>query len=715
MFPLERLTSKLRIAAITAALTTTAAIVIRSSIACGPDFPNQVIANGDSGILAMPMADFTEEIDRLRPPQLPPQAPLHSFPGSFSVFTDSSEADEADLQSALKNEGVVAAQATGIGKRYALLRNEVTAHSVAVAENRDWYSAHPKTVDPIKTAMPEGLPMEFRDYIVGLIAYDNGDVTTARAQWKDLLSLPVAARKYHSTWAAFMLGKSYLTENPQAAREWFAKTRELASAGFTDSLDLASSSLGWEAKTELNAGHISSAMSLYLRQHWTGDSTALVSLRETAHAALDAGVGQLPLIAKDEQARAVITACILSDHGQYAILGNAEMNRIPAWLAATDAAQVKPIAGADRLAWLAYRTGDFAMAASWANRADAAASITQWVQAKLYLRDGKVNAAVAILARLVKSFPQDKQWLSDQGNGMDYGDPTVSNKAGADSIIGPVAGDLAALRLARGEYADSLDMLLKSDYWMDAAYVAERILTVDELKAFVNKHYPQAATDKAAVDPFFVNSNNNVTAEARSLRYLLARRLARADRWAEARPYFPAEMQSTADEFAAAVEFARRDVGAKDKRAGAFLSAARIAHSKGMELLGTELEPDFYCYGGQFSLAVSESNLKRGRSDSITGPSSDELARYSENAPDGLPRFHYRYVAAELAWAATKLMPDDTDEKAAALYEAGSWIKNQYPKMADRFYKSLVLQCPNTKLGKAAAAAHWFPATRPAQ
>ena len=46
-----------------------AAITVLGTLApaCGPFFPNQVIINGDNGVLTMPIGDFVAEMAKLRP------------------------------------------------------------------------------------------------------------------------------------------------------------------------------------------------------------------------------------------------------------------------------------------------------------------------------------------------------------------------------------------------------------------------------------------------------------------------------------------------------------------------------------------------------------------------------------------------------------------------------------------------------------------------
>lgn len=54
-------------------------------------------------------------------------------------------------------------------------------------------------------------------------------------------------------------------------------------------------------------------------------------------------------------------------------------------------------------------------------------------------------------------------------------------------------------------------------------------------------------------------------------------------------------------------------------------------------------------------------------------------------------------------------MDDQSDETAAVLCEAGTWLKVRDPKAADRFYKALVRRCGTTDLGRRADQLRWFP------
>ncbi len=65
------------------------------------------------------------------------------------------------------------------------------------------------------------------------------------------------------------------------------------------------------------------------------------------------------------------------------------------------------------------------------------------------------------------------------------------------------------------------------------------------------------------------------------------------------------------------------------------------------------------------------------------------------------------------------MMPDQSDQTALVLCEAGTWLKNRDPKAADRFYKALARRCGQTSLGRLADSVRWFPdlpaAARPAK
>lgn len=196
---------------------------------------------------------------------------------------------------------------------------------------------------------------------------------------------------------------------------------------------------------------------------------------------------------------------------------------------------------------------------------------------------------------------------------------------------------------------------------------------------------------------------------AARVRYLLARCLSRHGRWKEARNYYPPELQPRFDTYVGAVQTGRDRKLSARKRASALWEAARIARYEGMELLGTELDPDWRAlYEGNYEIeAISSVRGAPGRA-RIVKSSRDERSRLRRHLHPQ-KRFHYRYTAAALAWEAAALMSDNSEATARILCIAGSWLKARDQKAANRFYKAIIKRCGGTELGRKADRLRWFP------
>jgi hypothetical protein len=382
-------------------------------------------------------------------------------------------------------------------------------------------------------------------------------------------------------------------------------------------------------------------------------------------------------------------------------------NNIRSWLEAVEKADVKDVESAEQFALAAYQADDMELALRWVNRAGHTPT-AQWLEAKLLLRAGRVAQATELLSQIVDSFPIDGPTNDITQAEMPFASRLlVPDDSEYENISAGryIRGELGALRLSRREYAQSLDLLMRGDFWSDAAYVADRVLTTDELKAYVDENWP-------AIAP---SDDENKSAEEKSLeektsviRYLLARRLARENHGNGARPYYPATQVPIFDEFMGALAIGWDESLSANERAKALTDAAFIARTNGMELLGTEGAPDGTQFGGVWEGSIDIEN-RTNEDSTVILASSDELKRYLESKPDPDKRFHYRYQAASLAWEASKLMPDNSEETAQLLCSAGSWLKAQDPDTADIFYKMLVRRCRKTDIGAEADLIRWFP------
>jgi hypothetical protein len=666
--------------------------MVSPAVACGPGFPNQLLFNSGQSLTWAPVADFQHEIDRL----IPTPAELRALPPgrNVDVYQQTADRDLADLREVVSTTTASGMQRREVIDSYAELRQQLTKYAKAVAEPRDGTTPPPGLPADVKVPprlatvlkIPPGLPAEFDAYVRGVISYDNHRMDEARKSWQAVLDLPAAGRKYRGVWAQFMIGKSYLGEDPAKAVAAFQLVRDRVKRGERDSLGLAAASFGWEAKAQLQQHHQVQAISLYLTQRATGDETAVQSLAivcEQAFASKDPKA--LSTLAADAAAARVMTAYVLSHGNPYRTGPSAD--KTAAWLAAMETAGTTQMVGADRMAWSAYQAGDMKLAQRWVDRAADGAPMALWIRAKLLLRAGKTDAAAKVLAQAVHAFPVEETWT---------GAPGAYEPLGRFGEFKPgdrAAAELGALDLARGQYVESLDRLLKAGWWLDAAYVAERVLTTAELTVYVDRNCPEGTHPE--------------------LRHLLARRLTRDGQWKEARPYYPQKLRPRLDAYIAAIRQGHDQKLKAKERADGFWTAAKIARHEGMQLLGTELTPDDFADDGNYDGSNVFEERQQSK-DKLLPPLADELNRAAASAPHPDKRWHYRYIAADHAWSAAELMPDESDALAQLLCEAGGWLKARDPNAATRFYEALVSRCGSTALGRAAREKKWFPETPPA-
>ncbi len=699
-----------------------------SLLACGPDFPNNLLRGGDAPLLVAPECFFVRELTRMN--LLQSRFEAVESTNTYAAATTAAELN--DLRAALRRAKAAGPEIDQICTAHAAARDALEKY---IAQRESWECSRspeeeddddaPRVVAAAPAPPPPfphleltaGLPPEFADYFEGALAWHDPALVTkdhARSAWERLLGRPATERRFKSTWAAFMLGKSWENTDPEKALGYFKQVRELARKGFVDSLGLAVASLGLEGRVYLRQTNYARAIELYLEQFATGDSGAAASLRFVAAQALKSDPATLEALARDARAQRVLTAYLvsepLSDPGE-AEGADRSLNHARRWLAAVESAGIRDLDSAEKLALAAYRVNQMDLAQRWIKRAPNA-PVAQWLEAKLLLRAGKLDQAARLLARVAPLFPVEAR--TNEVPRVALKDalyvPEGSLSSGCVPVERQVLGELGALRLARREYAKALDALLNAGFWMDAAYVAERVLTVDELKKYVDSHWPAVSANQVAEETEQYGEQEISPARLREqIRYLLARRLARAFRSHEARQYYPAQWLAQFDEFVRVLGAAWDESLPSDQRARAFFAAAWITRTNGMELIGTEVEPDWHIHQGDFEEGVWLRDRLEPPAASVVLASADELSRAAQHVPEPPARFHYRYQAAALAWEAARLMPDNSDETARVLWTAGTWLKNRDPKTADFFYKALVRRNRKTALGAEADRRRWFP------
>lgn len=763
--------------------------------ACGPWLPEQILVSRQV-VLRTPVGDFAQEVMALTEedgaPKLPPgllRAPPSPSADNAYVAAPSEEVaaseEASELSDALAYYKVPAERRDNLVVAYKSFRDELRRSTAAVrkprgddGDNDFRFDEHAQGVRQAAGSVPkpppavlppalaEGLPGEWADYLQGAYCFWRDDLDGARVAWERLLARPPAQRLYCSTWAAYMLAR--IVDEPDAPPEdnarRYQRVRQLRAEGCRDLFNLASESLGWEARLAYVRHDQATAARLYYLQGVSGGggnfdviSSSLRAVAQDALGHAETTPEAMAATARDPFLRRVITL-YLACHRAYSepepppvpdatSPGGRKAEPDPAaterrWLAVLSDAGVNVVREAASVAWTAYQQADYQQAAAWLAKAPADDGLALWLRAKLALRAGKTDEAAGFFARAVRSFPVE---IKDVDNNIDYSTQLALD--GAAFRPRQFQADLGIVNLSRHDYEQALAALLRSGFWRDAAYVAERVLTPDELRAYVQRNFPRVPAPSATPKPSptfepdtagpptptqaiqaSLSADHSANPAAYSLRYLLARCLSRDGRYAEAREYYPAPLWPKFDEYVAARKLGDTDRQPKDQRADALWRAAKIERWLGMELFGSEDEPDWFVEGGSFDDDYyRDARLGRAQPGSEQGGttfpaptptppyvppvSADEKRRVEKEQVHPEKRYHYRYLAADLAWKAASLMADQQEQTARVLAAGGFWLMSVHEdKAADKFHAAILRRCGQTTLGREAAKTGGIPA-----
>lgn len=728
--------------------------------ACGPDFPHQVLENPRASLLFPPELAFGAEVARIAGPRKPEFAVINAYSGPAPLY-DFSYLEELTWRIEQRDvAGILAARGASAWERI-----HVTTLLLAMR-------AHPAALG--RALLPQlapRLPREFSLYAQGMVAYRRGDWGDAGIAWRALLALPPSERRYRSAWASYMLAKldDRTLPDPVARCAGYAAVRAQVRGGALDTLGLAITSLGDEARCAFEVAAPSRSGILYAEQaaYETAvaraagappDSMGASSLWLWAHdlfelddqcidpfvfcadkddAAIDRGLAE---VASHPQTAAIVTVYLAAQGSRYQPLASDNAKR---WLRAVatersrDPSRARALAPyASYMALLAYRQGEATDAAQWLSIANPTDPLALVVKGKLALYHGRMRDAHAAFTAALHALPP----APASPRLPELGDPRdpPEDGSGTGETFGrhmwdgdqearlALLTDLGVQAVLRDDYEEGLTALLDAGYWTDAAFVAERLLSVDALVAYaehLTTNAPRSATRR-----------NDLR---QRLRYLLARRLMREGRIVEAGRYVAGQADpttATATATTTGIPDNDLDVAASyrayvdlmEGQAKAMLGAtaadrlavgrllakrARLVRSKGMELMGTEGNPDWSLYAGAYYLISPSSFLfpatrARAIADGayaspgpamvpastparlVATPTARALRALAASAPKPNARYHYRYVAADLAWKAAAALPDRSDELADILCDAYEWLRYLDAAAARRFYRA---------------------------
>lgn len=713
------------------------AIVVSTTavLACGPEFPLQLLDDRAVTLQHPPINSFAYEVARLRKPD-----------DNLKAFEDHHDYYSYDMD--------------GESPALYFQRKDLSPEQVELVKQMREANNGDKAF-----AIGINLPIAVRLYNAGAVDYlsdyelNPDKYTNAERRFKEVLDLPIEEGKSRAVWAAYMIAVHnrfpFLGNNDDAV-SGFTLVRKLARDGAPDPMGLAVASYGEEARNYLSyngyicdwnvlferpeclAGvspsNLKRAIALYVEQAIRGSDTGIISLRFIVNRIFDTPK-RISAFVDDALTRQVLVAYALTSDVDPQPLMSAIVER-----------EDKNIKGIDRLSVLAYQSGKYDLAKQLADRSNSA--LASWVRAKLASREGDWALAAQLYAEASRAFPT----LDDSVSG---------------SNVALMKGEEGVLTLARGQFVEALDKLYaaaildttnQSDsynyiptgyvgYYHDMSYIAERVLTLDELKNYVDMYVPasplptnQPNTASISQNDFYQWQSQNGETVSDGLRSLLARRLVRMGRMQEAINYFPNDddlryARGTYSEPFEVIPQTRRawtkeyldglnmaksawtDIG----KAEGWYKAARIARIHGMEIMGYEQAPDFTVLDGDYDYGVgrarpydryvvitdaqfeemnrreaarrvkirnmteaelaemsSKEAAQRAEAD-LPGiyVTEDERHRYAESEAQPNYRFHYRYIAVDLAVKAADLLPPKSQAFGATLCNAARFTASR--------------------------------------
>ncbi|MES2996786.1 MAG: hypothetical protein V4733_08250 [Verrucomicrobiota bacterium] len=672
-------------------------------LACGPMFPDAAIFSGFPEKL--PRVSYLEELRIIsgRPPENPDEM----------QFSSQVAKEQAQLERYWKATGISDAEIQTRIDHYSVVRGKL-----AVPLDGSSLIGFPKSFEaavlPVRPLGPE-FPADVADYVEAARLHSTGATADARKLWAEIYARPPDKKRLRGIWSAWMMAKTSTTIGE--ALPWYERVA-MADKEEEDIIGLIPAAKAWLAPHKEDP--LERVRMLY-DAFQSGHPRSVVDLRRALGGICEKGDSAVFQRAVEEP--------LLRQLVNFQFQVERTPTHLPLWCTTLEQKNLKQVEGGARLAWALYNAGSYQESARWLAISDTADPLAIWLSAKFSLRSGNLSRANQQLAEAVRVFSGREKWMP--------GNPVLNDiwleitEETHASFQGKLVADRAIVFLARKEYTQALESLRHAGFVMDAAYIAERILTTNELLAHVKKAAPTwlpsddpHTGDSPPVPPSLYVGGGEFyprwhDCPDNRLRYQLARRLARAGRLREAMDYMPPVFQPIWQHYAA-LDRACHSGKYRSRELAAITWRQAYIHRKwGSEFFGTDAFPDGGVYG--FSYPIHDGAESRiALSISPMGPPApddrsfvalvtpDERRRVKRHLPSYQKRLHYRYTASDLAWKAAKLLPDNHPQLAALCTTAGYWTAHRDLEFADRFYQMIVRRCAATPEGKAADERRWF-------
>lgn len=644
------------------ALVLTSLALTSGVMACGPDFPMMLSSDRAQTFSVLPEPVFLVEVQALAS-AVPDLSAALAKPSAV-VFEDSYDYQNDKWISATEQ-----AEQQLLTKEQALLVMQMRQSSTAQQA----------------LSVGEALPAELGFYTAAAVAFAQKDYQQAIELFRQLLALPLEQQQQRRSWALYSLGRALLQLNDQnqntEVSALYSQLQKEVAAGLPDPLQLAVASLGEQAKFAKQQGDWAGAIGLYAAQsRWSESGRASLLLLSKELAAMPDQ--QLIPLAQTPAVAALLSRYLMTQFSALSYLQPEQLERLLAVLNQLPDIQLK---NATPLATVAYQQGQFALVGQLLPHLDQSPQ-AWWLQAKMALKAGDTAKAAEFYAKASKAFaPEFLQAGTLPAQQDPYAKPSV--KELQEQHYCRVQAEHGILELSRGDYLQAITLLTAagSEYWQDTAYIAERVLTLDELKSFVVLHPVTAVPEKAQWHYF------GDTAVEVLLHHLTARRLMRAGDYHQAQAYFvDPELKQLAQRYQHYAEEAASS-WTDNAKAQALFEQAKLAREHGLELLGFELAPDYQVFYGQY-----EPYEEDAKTPALPVA---EVQRVKSSASTYNNRFHYRQLAAELSAEAAKLVPPNSQAFAATLCHSTKWLLLRQPELAKGYYQQYLQQGPYVSWG----------------
>lgn len=614
--------------------------------ACGPDFGWRLLEHRSTALQEMPETNFQYEMTQW-------STPLKGLPQITDSDNNWRDPELPSAQALIEKKLLISTQFA----RLEAIRPQLNLMSDAQLRQAS-----------------QGFPVNSQLYLLGAAAFAQSDLALAQSYFLQVLALPKAQQKEYGLWAQYSLARGFRLQGmPDAALQTFQKIQQQVMAGTSDPLNLGISSLGEQARLHLQQDAWGMAIDLYAQQYAQGDIGGYASLKLLVKQLLNLPAEQLHVQLDSPQVQRLLVAWLLSTFSNYGYQNSGggltttevlKHQQIVRLLAAQPQLNSTPVQ-LEKLAALLYQNGLYDSSAALLPKLGDS-GLAWWLRAKIALRAGQVNQARAAYAKAALAFPKEQVW------GDRY------SASWSNETVNPhcrVQAEQAVLSLNQGDYLEAFDQLWQANeyYWQDTADIAERVLTLDELKQYVDQKI-DAPSEKILADR---NQDGNIDdtdqyyplPNSQKMRELLGRRMLRDGRYTGVITYFRPELRAAAEQYIEARQAAESRWQLPISRAKHLYTAAILARTQGLELLGYENSPDYAVWAGGFG--GEDSSVAAAKDFWVT---TDELKRQQHSKAQPNVRWHYRNIAAELANQAADTLPPRSQAFAATLCHASQWM-----------------------------------------